>query len=314
MLYVEDVDEEISDEVKGAPGVRARVDALLERARQAALAARVVLDTRGAVAKDAAQLLAAGWRSFSAALRAAHGADAGGEWLAALSGAADAWTSRLEGHPPRRDLRLALAELARGIRSLHAWKIRVLGSRAERRLRLAGRIALAASGAIFAAAIAIGVAVSLSIPDFDEGLTAIYYTKRGQAGHPFERIDHQVDFSWGRRSPMKGVGRDRFSVRWEGCLVVENGRHPTLVAGADEAIRVRIDGVKAIEDWKPHQFRTNSAKGGLKPGVHRIRVDYEDVSGEARVFLGWTEDGEPPRPIPAENLVPRDGNRKHKCP
>jgi hypothetical protein len=297
LLYVEGVNEKFSREDGGSPDVRVRSDESLSRARQAALAARVVLDTRGTSAKDAAVLLAIGWRSIEA-----------------LSDSAGAWLSRLEGSPSRLDLRLALAELARTIRAQDAWRIKVHGSRRERVVRLAARIALWTSGVVLVVAIATGLVVSLSIPNYDEGLTATYYTKRGQTGHSFERTDHQVSFSWGTGAPMKGVGRDRFSVRWEGCLIVEPGPKPTLVAGADDSVRVRIDGVKVIEDWKSHRFRTRTARDGLAPGVHRIRVDYEEFTGDARVFLGWSRNGEPPRPIPAESLVPRTGNRRHTCP
>jgi YD repeat-containing protein len=50
---------------------------------------------------------------------------------------------------------------------------------------------------------------------------------------------------------------------------------------------------------------SGTTAGSLNPGVHRIRIDYQELTGAAQLKLNWTPPGGSSVPVPATNLKPR---------
>lgn len=121
------------------------------------------------------------------------------------------------------------------------------------------------------------------------GLLGSYFASRNPGGPPaLERIE-AIDFSWVEGSPAPGLPADNFSARWTGDLRPPTSGEYTIVAEADDGIRVDIDGRRIIDGW------TSNAPGTLQSPplllladrFYPISVEFSEQSGSARVRLMW---------------------------
>lgn len=202
--------------------------------------------------------------------------------------------------------------LDKSIEAVHRLTARLtkyrLSRLADRRERLVARSlhAIVIGGFVLLFGVtAVGLVLGFSHPDYDEGLYAEYYRKSNFKGQYFKTLDHQIDFQWGEDSPMKGMPRDKFSIRWEGCVRVESSDGMFITAAADDDIRVIINAETVIDTWDAEGYKDATAEKKLGPGVHPIELQYRERGDDAYVFLGWTPDGSNPVAIPPENLLPK---------
>jgi hypothetical protein len=117
---------------------------------------------------------------------------------------------------------------------------------------------------------------------------AEYFARRDLKGTGVVRNDTVIDFNWGDGSPMDGVPKDSFSVRWTGKSLFESGvyRFNVLV---DDGARLYVDGQLVIDAWKDGSRRELSADVGLTRANHSIRLEYYEHTGVARVRLSWAK-------------------------
>lgn len=296
----------------------------LAASRAKAAGVRALLSTAGVPAGESAALLASGWKEIERAAGLVakleggdppdrSGGGASSADLERLREAAAEYVERGTAALQRADCERLLSGLETALLGLEERYIRRLAGSRERLLRRLGRGALLASAAVVTAALGIGLFFAFTTPGAKQGLSATYYVKPDFSGHRFDRIDHGIDFEWEREAPLDGVPAGRFSVRWEGCVLIDE---PTrLAAGADGALSVAVDGQKIIEVKGGGGYRVAAAAKAVQPGSHRILIEYAHRGGEARVLLGRTDGGgrSAPDPIPAASLVPRGGNDTHAC-
>lgn len=105
----------------------------------------------------------------------------------------------------------------------------------------------------------------------------------------FKRQDAALGFDWGSGSPGTGVNADNFSVRW--------GSDPTFQAGnyrfwalADDNIKVTVDFsyTPLINTFGQNKVgQVVSGDVTLTAGSHHIQVDYQELSGNAFVYVTW---------------------------
>lgn len=218
-----------------------------------------------------------------------------------------------------KELGQVIAQVRKTTVSLDSLRIRYVASSRERMMFKWKRGAVYTAWIVLISGLAAGFSIALTHPGYDEGLTAHYYNRPNFRGHRFECIDHTVDNNWGTGTPFKGIPKNRFSVRWEGCVKVDEGVERQIVVGADDRIQVILNGKMIIDDWAPHRYRLQYAEHVLRPGIYPIEIKYQEDKGEARVFLGWKGLQEEAAPIPPENLLPRNvliggGGSNGKCP
>lgn len=227
-----------------------------------------------------------------------------------------------EGKPvelTRKELGQVIALVRKTTVSLDLLRLQFVASSRERIMFKWKRGASYSAWIVLISGLLAGFSIALTHPGYDEGLNAHYHNKPNFRGHRFECIDHAVDNNWGSGTPFKGIPRNRFSVRWEGCVKVDEGTERQIVAGADDRIRVILNGEMIIDDWTPHSYRLQFAEHILRPGVYPIEIKYQEEKGPARVFLGWKGLHEEVAPIPPENLLPRNvliggGGSNRECP
>ena len=92
------------------------------------------------------------------------------------------------------------------------------------------------------------------------------------------RVARRLDFMWYRPQSRN------WSLSATGTVELSPGTY-SLRTISDDAIRVWIDGVLAIDDWTPHESQVDYAP--LSAGRHELRVEYRQVDGwvELRVDI-----------------------------
>ncbi|HEY2958684.1 MAG TPA: PA14 domain-containing protein [Actinomycetota bacterium] len=112
---------------------------------------------------------------------------------------------------------------------------------------------------------------------------ASYFADQTLTGTPAtERCEGAVNNDWGGGSPPgAGVGPDNFSVRWVGTRSFATTGTYTFTATADDGIRVYLDGMLLIDQWKDQSATTYTASLQVSAGDHEVTVEYYENGGDA---------------------------------
>ena len=116
---------------------------------------------------------------------------------------------------------------------------------------------------------------------------ARYYNRERLAGTPtVTRCEPAVLHDWGKGRPLSRIAKDHFGTRWVGRYRFTRGVY-RFEASADDALRLIVDGKVIIDGWKSGSYSPVKVDLPLRRGVHRVRVDYLEHDGGARVSVGW---------------------------
>ncbi|MCY2964346.1 MAG: DUF1080 domain-containing protein, partial [Planctomycetota bacterium] len=110
------------------------------------------------------------------------------------------------------------------------------------------------------------------VPDFSE----IKPVKSGQS----------AGFDMG----LAGRGNN-FGLRFEGFLKIEKAGEYTFHLGSDDGSLLFIDGAKVADSDGIHPHTVHSGKKKLDVGMHKLRVDFSQVGGEASLTLEFEGPG-----------------------
>ena len=121
--------------------------------------------------------------------------------------------------------------------------------------------------------------------------TGQYFNNQFLSGEPtFVRVDGDVNFNWSQGSPDTRINVDNFSVRWATDVYFDAGTYRFSVV-ADDSVYLRIDypSQPQINTFSSRAVGQNvSVDITLTAGVHHIQLDYVEYTGEANVFLTWS--------------------------
>lgn len=113
-----------------------------------------------------------------------------------------------------------------------------------------------------------------------------YWANQDLLGDPIVvRNDVDIDFRWEAGSPAPGLPADRFSARWSRELALISGVY-RFYARADDGIRLYVDERLVIDEWHSSLdtvYEANMRLGGL----HTLRVEFYEATGDARAYLWW---------------------------
>jgi hypothetical protein len=129
-----------------------------------------------------------------------------------------------------------------------------------------------------------------------------YYARSDQSGKWQMRYDREIDFDWGRDAPIPDWPVDRFSVRWDSCLHLDAPTKAVFQSNSDDGSRVYVDGDLIVLNRTKGKTQSRGGEAQLEAGVHHVRGDYSEFSGDAHVQVLASFDDDPPRPIPASML------------
>lgn len=143
--------------------------------------------------------------------------------------------------------------------------------------------------------LSIGIATSINIPtveaqdlEFGDNWTGLYWDNTTLAGPPaVQRLDAQVNFNWEAASPFPEFGfpADNWSARWNALEQFAEGRYRFSLTANDGA-RLFIDNALVIDFFNDDSFFF-FADVDLLLGIHDLRVEYVERSGNANVQLYW---------------------------
>lgn len=100
------------------------------------------------------------------------------------------------------------------------------------------------------------------------------------------RADAAIDFDWTTGSPAPGVGTDHFCVQWDRAVTLPAGDQRFSVT-ADDGVRLWVDGVLVIDQWRDTAPTTYTATRTLTAGSHTIRMQFYENGGGAVARLSW---------------------------
>jgi len=116
---------------------------------------------------------------------------------------------------------------------------------------------------------------------------AEYYGNRTLSGSPvLIRYDPKIDFRWQQGAPAPGMPADNFSVRWRGRWAFDEGGY-RFYAYSDDGVRLWVDGVLVINQWKNQSPTLSYGDLYLKKGEHIVQVEYFEGVDNAEVRVWW---------------------------
>jgi alpha-D-xyloside xylohydrolase len=119
------------------------------------------------------------------------------------------------------------------------------------------------------------------------GLTARYYKGKNFGELIATRTDTKVDFNW-NQTPPPDLPRDNYSVRWDGFIEAKEAGQYTILASADDGVRLWIDDKQVIDEWNTQAVTTFTAKADFAANSrHSIRMEYFQGNGGAEAHLAW---------------------------
>jgi hypothetical protein len=114
-----------------------------------------------------------------------------------------------------------------------------------------------------------------------------YYANTTLGGEPAYTVADQprIDYDWGESAPT-GLPRDYFSVRWTGQWGFEAGEY-TFFVYADDGVRLWLDDELLIDAWTPGLGWHLVTRPVAIEGLHRLRLEYFENTGDAGIQLRW---------------------------
>jgi beta-N-acetylglucosaminidase/RNase P/RNase MRP subunit p29 len=130
-----------------------------------------------------------------------------------------------------------------------------------------------------------------------------YYNNKNLTGDPIltrvaaqPRNDFALAEDFGRGSPAPGIGNDNFSIRYVTAQRIPAGEY-MIKAGADDGIRIYIDGKLVLNRWSNSAYREDTAIIQVRDldnvavgqrDIHWIEVHFYEDKGNARVNFSLT--------------------------
>ncbi len=132
-----------------------------------------------------------------------------------------------------------------------------------------------------------------------------YWSNRRLEGNSMlVRNDREIDFNWGSGSPDGSLPSDNFSVRWTREIDFDAGLY-RFSARADDGIRVYLDDELILDEW--HDGLANveyTVDQRLDNDDYRVRVEYYERTGGARVEFDWRRISATATPISTPTWTP----------
>ncbi len=133
-----------------------------------------------------------------------------------------------------------------------------------------------------------------------QGLTGEYFDNSNFTGTRVTRVDGQINFNWGRGSPMSQIAPDTFSVRWTGQVEARFTETYTFTARTDDGVRLWVNNRLIIDSWRNQSVTERSGTIALVAGQrYDLRMEYYENTGSAVAQLYWSS------PSQARAIIPQ---------
>ncbi len=121
------------------------------------------------------------------------------------------------------------------------------------------------------------------------GIRGEYFDNNALNGTPrVTRTDDHIDFGWTLSAPARGIPFDWYSVRWNGSITAPKSGITRIGVEGNDGFRLWIDDRLVLDDWIKRSAGSRTTAVSLAPNsTHRIRLEYFESTGNARVRLVW---------------------------
>lgn len=109
-----------------------------------------------------------------------------------------------------------------------------------------------------------------------------YYDNTKFEGPAVLRYDVAINYDFGKGAPANGMPKDRWSARWDTCMVVKNAIELPVRISVDDASKLLVDDAPQIEIARPGR---KSATLSLTPGIRHLELDFVERQGTALIHL-----------------------------
>lgn len=134
------------------------------------------------------------------------------------------------------------------------------------------------------------------------GLAATYYRDRDLSERAGSRIESRIKHEWRWSAPLPRLTAERFSVRWEGFVEVEEAGPIEFFLVFEQAARLWVDGVLFIDHSRGKRDKLARETLVLAAGLHDIRVEYVAL-GKPNGVIFQVKRPDATRPFPASSFL-----------
>ena len=181
-----------------------------------------------------------------------------------------------------------------------------LGRSPREQALLFATVGLAVLLGVTAAAVGVRRGLPMGLEGRYYGGLAASASSIGALGDPvFTTIDERPNTA-ALRSHAAEIPPDWFTATWEGFFLASRSGSHRFELESDDGSRLDLDGIIVVDNWGEHEARTVSRTLPLDAGAHRIRIEYQQVAGEAVLEVRWDGSREGTvRPFASEELSTR---------
>lgn len=124
---------------------------------------------------------------------------------------------------------------------------------------------------------------------------AQYFNNPYLQGTPLvNRYENSINNDWGLGTPDPAIPADYFSARYTTSLPFAAGTY-RLTVTVDDAVRLYIDNLLVIDQWRNSDITIYSIDVNLSAGVHSFRLEYYEWTGRGTIRFNYqTAVGLPP--------------------
>ena len=130
----------------------------------------------------------------------------------------------------------------------------------------------------------------LTAPSYPEWTGEYWFNRTLDSDWALVRSDLEINFDWGKGSPVLGIPSDDFSVRWSRQVDFEPGVY-LLYAQADDGIRLYVDDIRILDEWHASGGSDVYTVELVLDGLHWLQVEYYEHGGKAKVKFWWKQVG-----------------------
>ncbi|HJT79088.1 MAG TPA: PA14 domain-containing protein, partial [Gemmataceae bacterium] len=137
------------------------------------------------------------------------------------------------------------------------------------------------------------------------GLRAEYFLGTDLKKKVGEGTDRVFFWKRDRTPPHPALGGEFYSIRWTGWLKAPRPGKYRLTVGADDGIRLRLDGNLVIDEWHDCGRKPYHADVTLTGQPQKLQIDFYQATYLAHVVFHWAQAGGfEQQLVPAEALFP----------
>ncbi|HLN53536.1 MAG TPA: glycoside hydrolase family 3 C-terminal domain-containing protein [Lentimicrobium sp.] len=121
------------------------------------------------------------------------------------------------------------------------------------------------------------------------GLIAEFYNNKELKGAISNtRRDSIIDFNFDDQPPVNKIGKDNYSIRWQGFITPPQTRKYTFYTSSDDGVRLYFDDKLLIDNWSDHGTMIDSAAVELTAGkAYAVKLEYYESGGSEIIQFGW---------------------------